>query len=159
MVNCYVVTLTMRYSNPNISPIIDSSEDFRRCILQLLYYILNVLSCDVFNLHPCIVEEIRDKPCNTHQKMDGSSNVQSIVKEPVAILVRSRRTYYLAQVTVTVAGHKCTVFYIVSIARNTLAISTQSIIVWSFITPEIKLISTTSISVCIQNNCKLCKLF
>ena len=28
VVNCYVVTLTMRYSNPNISPIIDSSGVF-----------------------------------------------------------------------------------------------------------------------------------
>ena len=68
--------------------------------------------------------------------MDASSNVQSIVKEPVVFLVRCGWSSYLAQVTVTVAWHKCTVFYGVSIARNTLAISTQCIIVWTVITPE-----------------------
>ena len=71
--------------------------------------------------------------------MDASSNVQSIVKEPVAILVGSSWSSYLAQVTVTVAQHKCTVFHSVSMARNTLAISTQPIIVWSVITPQHKL--------------------
>ena len=71
--------------------------------------------------------------------MDASSNVQSIVKEPVAALVGSSWSSYLAQVTVTVALHKCTVFHSVSIARNILAISTQPIIVLGIITPQEKL--------------------
>ena len=54
----------------------------------------------------------------------------------MAILVRSSWSNRLAQVIVTVAGHECTIFYIVSITRNTLAISSQCIIVLYIIAPE-----------------------
>ena len=82
------------------------------------------------------MEEIRNEHCKTHQEMDASSNVQSIVKEPVTVLVRGGWSDCLAQVIVTVARHECTVLYSISIARNTPAISTQHVIVCNVITPE-----------------------
>ena len=83
--------------------------------------------------------------------MDAPSNVQTIVKEPVDVLVWSSWSVKLTKVIVTVAWHECAVGYCVSITRNTLAISTQCTVTSIIITPDAcKIFSTGyySLTVC-----------